>query len=349
MPPAPVLVRFEPLHDFVARIFRAAGFSEAHAAIEADVLTWANLRGVESHGIFRVPSYVAAIRAGEINPHPDIRAVHTAGAASIVEADRAAGAIAMTFAMENAVSLARDHAVGWVLLRNTTHTGPMGYYARAAADVGMIGIVASASKPLMAYHGTRVPTVSTNPLAISAPRAGAPPLTADMATAAIAWGKLAQARRSGATLPENVALDAAGRVTSDSSEAVVPLPLAGPRGAGLSLMIECVTSLLAGVPLIAPPLLGGTAGAAQWQHGLAIAVDIAAFTDLERFAADAAELADAVKQQPRADGVDEIFAPGERGDSVRAERMANGIPVPGEQWRALVETAESLGVEPPTE
>ena len=96
---------------------------------------WANLRGVESHGIFRVPSYVAAIRAGEINPHPHIRAVHTAGAASIVEADRAAGAIAMTFAMENAVSLARDHAVGWVLLRNTTHTGPMGYYARAAADL----------------------------------------------------------------------------------------------------------------------------------------------------------------------------------------------------------------------
>jgi ureidoglycolate dehydrogenase (NAD+) len=347
MPSPTILVPFNRLHDFVARIFRAVGFSDAHATVEADVLTWANLRGVESHGIFRVPSYVAAIRAGDINPHPDIRVVHSAGASSIVEADRAAGAIAMVFTMENAVSLARKHAIGWTLLRNTTHTGPMGYYARAAANAGMIGIVASASKPLMAYHGTRVPTVSTNPLAIAAPRAGAPPLTADMATAAIAWGKLAQARRSGATLPENVALDAAGKVTTDSSEAVVPLPLAGPRGAGLSLMIECVTSLLAGVPLIAPPLIGGTGGAAQWQHGLAIAVDIAAFTDLDRFAADAAELAEAVKQQPRADGFDEVFAPGERGDAVLTERMKNGVPVPGEQWRALAETAESLGVEPP--
>lgn len=346
MPTPPVLVSFEQLHDFVAAIFRKAGFSDAHATIEADVLTWANLRGVESHGIFRIPSYVASIQAGNINPHPDIHVVHSAGASSIVEGDRAAGAIAMVFAMEQAISLAREHTIGWALLRNTTHTGPMGYYARAAADAGMIGIVASASKPLMAYHGTRVPTVSTNPIAIAAPRAGGPPLTTDMATAAIAWGKLTQARRSGGEIPDNVALDAAGRVTTESSEAVIPLPLAGPRGAGLSLMIECMVSLLAGMPLIVPPLLGAREGG-QWQHGLAIAVDIAAFTDLERFAADAAELAETVKQQPRAEGFDEVFAPGERGDAVLAERRKSGIPVPGEQWRALVETAESLGVAPP--
>lgn len=347
MTSAAVLVPHEQLHDFVARIFHAAGFSEAHAAIEADVLTWANLRGVESHGIFRVPSYIAAVRSGNMNPHPDIRVVHSAGASSIVEADSAAGAVAMAFAMDNAISLAREHTVGWSLVRNTTHTGPMGYYARAAANVGMIGIVFSASKPLMAYHGTRVPTVSTNPLAIAAPRAGGPPLTADMATAAIAWGKLSQARRAGDTLPNDVALDADGRVTTDSSKAAVPLPLAGARGAGLSLMIECITSLLAGVPLIAPVLVGDREAAAQWQHGLAIAVDIAAFTDVERFADDAAELAEAIRQQPRADGFDEVFAPGERGDAVLAERMTSGIPVPRNQWNALVETAESLGVTAP--
>lgn len=344
---AVVLVPHQQLHEFVAQIFRAAGFSETHATIEADVLTWANLRGVESHGIFRVPSYIDAIRAGEMNPHPNIHAVHTAGSSSIIEADRAAGAIAMTFAMDNAISLARDHTVGWSLVRNTTHTGPMGYYARAAADAGMIGIVFSASKPLMAYHGTRVPTVSTNPLALAAPRADGPPLTTDMATAAIAWGKLAQARRSGAVLPDDVALDAAGRVTTDSSDAVVPLPLAGPRGASLSLMIECITSLLAGAPLIAPVLVGERNTTATWQHGLAVAVDIAAFTDVQRFAEDAAELAKAIKQQPRADGFDEVFAPGERGDAVLAERKKNGVPVPDGQWRALVEIADSFGVSAP--
>lgn len=344
MDSATVLVRSDRLHDFVSRIFRAAGFSEAHAQIEADVLVCANLRGVDSHGVFRIPMYVGAIRSGDINPSPDLRVASNTGASCIIEADRAAGPVAMTFAVDQAAAIASEHTVGWALVRNTTHTGPMGYYARKAADRGMIGIVTSSSKPIMAYHGTRVPAVSTNPIAIAVPRAGGLPLALDMATAAIAWGKLAQARQSGIELPDNVALDASGRATSDSSQAVLPLPLAGAKGAGLSLMIECMTSLLAGSPLVAPALRGTDSDA--WQHALAIAVDIAAFTDVERFKADAAEVADAIKMQPRADGFDEILMPGERGDRVLAERRANGIPLPTDQWRALVEVAASFGIEP---
>ena len=342
-----VLVQFDPLHDFVARVFAAAGFSPEHAKLEADVLTWANLRGVESHGVFRIPSYVAAIRSGTINPSPNVHVVQTRGASSIVEADRAAGAVGMTFAMEHAVSLAREHAVGWALVRNTTHTGPMGYYARIAADHGMIGMVTSASKPLMAYYGTRVPTLSTNPLAIAVPRSDGTPITFDMATSAIAWGKLTQAQRSGTALPDDVALDDDGRVTTDPAQARVPLPLAGAKGAGLSLMFECLTSLLAGAPLIAPALAGTTDEHSPWQHGLAIAVDVAAFIDRDQFEDSAATLADAVKQQPRAEGFDQIYAPGERGDTVLAERRRDGIPVPRNQWNALVEVADSLGVEAP--
>lgn len=342
-----VLIQFDPLHDFVARVFAAAGFSPEHASLEADVLTWANLRGVESHGVFRIPSYIAAIRSGGINPRPDIQVVQARGASSIVEADRAAGAVAMTFGMEHAVEIARQHAIGWALVRNTTHTGPMGYYARIAADRGMIGLVTSASKPLMAYYGTSVPTLSTNPLAIAVPRSDDNPITFDMATSAIAWGKLTQAQRSGTALPDDVALDANGRVTTDPAEARVPLPLAGAKGSGLSLMFECLTSLLAGAPLIAPALAGSTDEHSPWQHGLAMAVDIAAFTDVDRYADSATALAEAVKQQPRADGFDEILVPGERGDAVLTERRHNGVPVPRNQWNALVEVADSLGVEPP--
>ena len=227
-----VLVQLDPLHDFVARVFAAAGFSPEHANLEADVLTWANLRGVESHGVFRIPSYVAAIRSGSINPRPDMQIVRERGASSIVEADRAAGAVAMTFGMAQAVERAGQHAIGWALVRNTTHTGPMGYYARIAADRGMIGMVTSASKPLMAYYGTSVPTVSTNPLAIAVPRTGGAPITFDMATSAIAWGKLTQAQRAGTALPDNVALDADGRVTTDPAAARVPLPPAGAAAPG---------------------------------------------------------------------------------------------------------------------
>ena len=341
------LVQSEQLLEFVAAIFRAVGFSDAHAQIEADVLVWANLRGVDSHGIFRIPSYIRAIRSGEINPKPDLRVENSSGASCIVDADRAPGPVAMTFAIDQAVAIASKHTVGWALVRDTTHTGPMGYYARRAAERGMIGIVSSASKPLMAYHGTSVPTVSTNPIAIAVPKAGGLPLTLDMATAAIAWGKLTQARQLGGALPDNVALDSSGRVTTDSSQAAVPLPLGGAKGAGLSLLIECMTSLLAGSPLVVPALSDEGTSHGVWQHGLAIAVDIAAFTDVGGFAANAAELASAVRRQPRADGVEEILMPGERGDRVLAERRENGIPIIGDQWNALVEVAASVDVEPP--
>jgi len=341
-----IFVQSERLREFIAAIFGAVGFSDAHAQTEADVLVWANLRGVDSHGIFRIPSYIRAIRLGEINPKPDIRVASSSGASCIVDADRAPGPIAMTFAIDQAVAVAAEHTVGWALVRDTTHTGPMGYYARRAAERGMIGIVSSASKPLMAYHGTSVPTVSTNPIAIAVPQAGGLPLTLDMATAAIAWGKLTQARQLGGDLPDNVALDSSGRVTTDASQAAVPLPLGGAKGAGLSLLIECMTSLLAGSPLVASALSDEGTSHGVWQHGLAIAVDIAAFTDVEGFAANAAELANAVRRQPRADGVEEVLMPGERGDRVLAERRENGIPIIRDQWNALVETAASVSVEP---
>ncbi len=340
-----VIARAGHLRALVANIFRAAGFSDEHATTEAEVLVWANLRGVESHGMFRIPRYVAAIRAGDLNPEPDMRIVSTSGAARIIEADRAAGPVAMTFAMDQAIAAARDHTIGWALARNTTHTGPMGYYARRGSSAGMIGIVTSASRPIMAYHGTRSPAVSTNPIAIAIPKTEGDALVLDMATAAIAWGKLSQARQAGTKLPENVALDAAGHITTDPARVVLPLPLAGPKGAGLSLMIECIVSLLAGAPLIAPELSNSKAEGDSWQHGLAIAVDIAAFTDAEAFAANASLLAQTVKQQPLAEGFDEVLMPGERGDRVLAEREANGIPVPADQWKTLVETAASLGIE----
>src|SRR5690606_36679740 len=108
----------------------------------------------------------------------------------ILDCDRAPGPVAMCRAMEEAVGAARGNVIGWIAVRDTTHTGPMGYYARIAAEAGMIGIAMSASKPLMAYHGTRAPALATNPLAIAVPRAGRAPLVLDMASAAIAWGKL---------------------------------------------------------------------------------------------------------------------------------------------------------------
>lgn len=340
--------RFEHtgLRDFIEAIFVAAGLRPAEAAVEAEVLLWAELRGLASHGVFRVPMYLGWIAQGLRNPASKPEVVRQKGASCLIDADRAPGLFMMTQAMERAAALAREHGVGWVVVRNTTHTGAMGYYVRQAAEAGMIGLATCASRPLMAYHGSRVPALGTSPLAIGVPRANGAPVVLDMASSAIAWGKLAQARANNETLAPGAALDAGGRATTDPHAAQIPLPLAGPKGSGLAMMIECLTSLAGGLPLAAPALRGDSP-TYNVQNAAAIAVDPAAFLGADGFAEEVDDLATALAALPRAEGVDEILMPGERGDRQAAEQRKDGVPIPADLWERLCAIAEELGVTPP--
>ncbi|MDH3235157.1 MAG: Ldh family oxidoreductase, partial [Alphaproteobacteria bacterium] len=304
--------RFEhtALKAFVEEIFVAAGLRPEEAAVEAEVLLWAELRGLASHGVFRVPMYLGWIAQGSRNPASKPQVIRKMGATCLIDADRAPGLFMMTKAMARATGLAREHGVGWVVVRNTTHTGAMGYYVRQAAEAGMIGLATCASRPMMAYHGSRAPALGTSPLAIGVPRANSAPVVLDMASSAIAWGKLAQARANNETLAPGAALDASGRPTTDPHAAQIPLPLAGPKGSGLAMMIECLTSLAGGLPLAAPSL-GGDGPPFNVQNAAAVAVDPAAFITGDGFADEVDELARALAALPRAEGVDEILMPGE--------------------------------------
>jgi ureidoglycolate dehydrogenase (NAD+) len=168
-----------------------------------------------------------------------------------------------------------------------------------------------------------------------------------MATAAIPWGKLAQARARGETLPEGVALDSQGRVTTDPQAVQVVLPIAGPKGSGLGFMIECLTSLLGGFPLAAP-MLSGTRDTGNMMNAAAIAVDPEAFGSAEDYAAEVDALSEALAALPRAEGFDQILMPGERGDIETARRKAEGIPLPGDLWDRLCGIAGDLGVSAPS-
>ncbi len=342
-----ISIRADDLRQFVTDIFKAAGFSDDSAAIEAKVLVWANARGVDSHGIFRIPRYIDAIASGHINAHPTLKVIRQSGASCTIDADRAAGPVAMTFGMDSACDIASVQTIGWTLITNTTHTGPMGYYAREAVNRGMIGIVMCSSRPLMAYHGSAAAALPTNPIAIAIPRANAAPLVLDMASSAIAWGKLLQAKQAGTDLPEGVAMDAAGHMTTDPAKAVVPMPMAGPKGAGLSLMIECLVSVLASIPLVEPSLNNQNDSPRAWQNAAAIAVNIAGFTDPNEFATNVDALAIQLKQQPTASGFDEILMPGERGDRLLEERLKSTIPVLHTDWDQLVNVAKRFNITAP--
>jgi len=339
-----LIVGADELRRFTTDIFARAGLPDADAGVVTDTLVWANLRGVDSHGVLRVPRYVEWIRAGDVNPTPRLVVTTETAAAMVLDADRAAGPVAMTAAMTHAVRKAREAGVGLVLVRSTTHTAALGCYTLMAAREGMAAIALAASTPLMAYHGARAAGVSTTPISIAVPGGADEPLLLDMSTSVVAMGKLLQASKTGEPLPEASAIDAEGRPTTDPRKATIPLPVGGPKGSGLALMIECLTSLVLGNPIVVEVLEDTTAGRRHRQNALALALDIARFGDPAAFRREIVRVVRALKALPLAAGFDEILMPGERGSRTHARRTRDGIPLPAAVVEELQAVARSLGV-----
>src|SRR6478752_1844866 len=336
------------LTAFVSTVFVAIGLSKDDADAWAKMLVWANLRGTDSHGIIRIPRYIDLINAKSINAAPNIRVERKPGSAAVVlEADRAPSAVALTRAVAEAIAAARDVGVGWCAARHLTHTGAIGYFALQAAEAGCAGIVMSASGPMMIYPGSRVAAVSSNPIAFAIPRKGGAPYLLDFSTGVVANGKIMGAADRGEAIPVGWGVDKDGRDTTDPKAVETLLPLGGAKGAGLSFMIECLTSLLLSNPRIAPDLESWAIGDDPFLNGTVIAIDIGGCGDPDRFAAEAERMGTAISVLARADGVDKIMLPGERGDAIRAEREASGIPIPRGTWQRIAKAAGAVGVKPP--
>ncbi|HEY6721308.1 MAG TPA: Ldh family oxidoreductase, partial [Burkholderiales bacterium] len=285
---------------------------------------------------------VDLVETGEMNPRPAMTVRNETPASVLIEADRAAGPVAMMRGTTEALRKARDAGIGLALVRATTHTAALGYYTLAAAREGMAGIAFAASWPNVAYHGTRAAGVSTSPISIAVP--GAEPLVLDMATSVVSMGKLNQAKRSGAPIPAGWALDKDGKPTTDPRAAQIPLPMAGPKGSGLSLMVECITSLIASNPLLAESLEGTPAGHRHRQNGLVMAIDLAQFGDPEYFRREVDRLVKALKSLPVDPEAGEILMPGERGRRTLEQRSRDGIPIPRVVCDELQALANRLGV-----
>ena len=296
------------LRELVRGIFERHGMSAAHAALTTDVLVWADLRGMGTHGVMRVPQYVRFIAKGDLNAKPDMRRAQDGPAFVVLDADRAAGPIAMTEGTRAACEKARSAGIGLALIKRTTHTAALGYYTQAAARDGFAALALGTSSPLMAYHGARAAGVSTAPLSIAVP-GEEEPFALDMASSMISMGALAQARRTGKPLPANVVLTAEGEPTTDPSKASIPLPLGGAKGSGLGFMFECLASLLVSNPILAESLERTPASKSHRQNGLVIAIDVGRFVPPQRFKAEVARLAGDLRKLPG----DEILMPGERG------------------------------------
>jgi ureidoglycolate dehydrogenase (NAD+) len=332
------------LEQFVAAIFEEAEFKPADAATEARVLVWANLRGVDSHGVLRVSQYLANIRRGGMNPRANVHIERETPATVLIEADCAFGPVVTSYAMELAIAKAQEVGIGWALIRNTTHQGCMAYYPLMAVEQNLAGLAFVCNPPNMAPYGARAAGVHNSPLAIAVPAGEHEPLVLDMATSMAAFGKVNLAQDKGIAIPEGWALDAEGNPTTDANKARILLPFGGYKASSLALMFETLSSVMAGNPLLTPTLLGGDKPRPGAQNSVVAAIDIAAFTDVAAYKVEIDRLISGIKGLPTAEGFTEVLVPGEIENRVRAERLANGIPLPDGTVANLRQAAAEMGV-----
>jgi ureidoglycolate dehydrogenase (NAD+) len=333
------------LFAFVAAIFRAKGMNSTDAATVADVLIWANLRGVDSHGVNRVTSYIDAIDRGWIDPQARPTARTLTPACLVLDGAQSAGAVAMMQAAETVRAAAASSGVAIGLVSATTHTGAIGRYAEWLAERGCAAIVFVGGRPFMAYYGARTASLSTAPLAIAVPGPGPEPLLLDMASSMVAAGRLRNLAAAGQMIPEGWAIDDSGKPTTEAARAALVLPLGGPKGSGLAFMFECLTGILAATPVLTA--LAAIPSRAHIQNGTIIAIDIETFRPLAEFRRDIEALTIQIKSLPRQDGFAELLLPGERGRAEARRRRARGIPLKPELWHDLCRLARDLGIAAP--
>lgn len=322
----------DPLRHWTTAVFVRLGLPDGDAALVAETLVWASLRGVDSHGVMRVPVYAARLRHGGINPRPRIRVARETAATALIDGDNGMGQVVSQFAMDLALRKAREAGTAYALARDSNHFGAAGYWSELALNHDMIGWATTNTAPIVAPWGSKQARIGNNPLAIAAPAGEEAPLLLDMALSMVAGGKLRYAARKGSAIPDDWALDPEGRPTTDPNAGLagVLLPTGKHKGSGLAILIETLTGLLAGAAW-------GDSVQYIWQEpekrgnvtSAFGALDIAAFGDPAAFKRQVDELARHIATSEPAPGFDRVQLPGGPELATRAERLRAGIPLPG--------------------
>ncbi|MBC8152084.1 MAG: Ldh family oxidoreductase [Bacteroidetes bacterium] len=347
------------LRTFTEAIFLAIGCPETDAQLAADVLLSADLRGVDSHGVARLPGYVRLYDLGRLNPQPDIKVVHQTPSTAVVDGDRGLGLVVGPWAMRVAIEKANGVGTGWVAVRNSNHFGIAGYHAMLALDHDMIGQAMTHAAPLVAPTFSLDKLLGTNPIAVAVPALTEPPFVADFASTAVAYGKLEILQRQGQPIPTGWAQDADGQPTTDANAVKNGgglLPLGSNRehgshkGYGLGAIVDIFSGVLSGAnygPWV-PPF--ATAGFMTAQEGVGIGTGHffgAMRIDAFRPANDFKQHMDTWIQRfrdARAVPGQRVLIPGDPERMTEAERLVNGIPVAEPVLKSLEELGERFGL-----
>jgi LDH2 family malate/lactate/ureidoglycolate dehydrogenase len=329
--------RFEDVRARVQSIFEGVGMRPADAALLADTLAVADLRGVHSHGVLRVPEYVAKLRDGGVDPRGTPRVVSALEAALVIDGGNSMGQIAADFAMRAAIERARTQNVAVAAVRGSNHCGAMAYFAMYALSQGMIGLAMTNALPTMAPWGGVDKIVGINPLAAAVPAAKEHPFVFDAAFSHSSHGKIRVYQQKGAAIPPHWAFDRQGRPTTNATEALEGLlqPIGEYKGVGLAMLSGLLSSLLSGAAY-GTQLGDMKAGPKAGRDGHCfVAIRIGAFVDLAEFRQRMDTVIRQVRDSRPASGVEEVWAPGGLEAHLEQQYRRDGIPLNEETLRAL--------------
>lgn len=330
------------LEDFSRRTFLHFGVPEEDAALASSVLGAADRRGIDSHGVARLRTYVDMLDLGRINPRPVIRVVRESASTATVDGDNGLGLVVGPKANAIALDKAEAAGSGWVSVRNTNHFGIAGYYVLRALERGMIGQAMTNSTKLVAPLWGAERMLGTNPIAMAFPGLEEPPVVVDFATSACAFGKIEIAHRRGEPIPRGWAIDKEGRDTVDPAAMIDGgslLPLGsfgetgGHKGYCLAAMVDLLSSVLSGAnwgPYAPPFALRQEIPSRSVGKGIGHffgALRIDAFIDPVEFRRQVDDWVRTFRRTRPAPGSPGVRIPGDPERECEAERARTGIPL----------------------
>ena len=338
------------LSKLISDVFVQCGVPRADADIAAEVAVWAQLHGSDSHGAVHLPLYTRGLLDLTIKCRPAFAVKHAMPCCAVIDADHGLGLVVSQRAIDMAIDMAKTHGLGAVAVRKSSHFGAAGYYAERAAEHGLIGLAFSNAMPAIAPTGGMEGLFGTNPIGAAFPIPNADPVVADMATAMVARSRIRHALAAGQkAIPEGWALDPAGQPTTDPAVAVKGslVPIGGPKGYALSLMVEVLCSALSdgepGFQVTYENMVKRPSNISQFF----LAINPEGFAGSQRYGARMTHIAEKVAGAKAMAGAERPRLPGARGHAVKRKTAAGGI-VMFDNLRAALKNVAGMIESPPT-
>ncbi|EIO0084930.1 ureidoglycolate dehydrogenase [Staphylococcus pseudintermedius] len=307
----------------------AAGLPVAQAEKSADLLIFADERGIHSHGAVRMRYYAERIVKKGYNLEPQMKFEQTGPSTGVFHGDNALGHFVAYEAMQHAIDLAKESGLGAVGIYEMGHSGAIGYYAKQAAEAGMVALTMCQSDPMVVPYGGTKPYYGTNPIAFASPRLDETPILFDMATTVQAWGKILDAQSKGRTIPDTWAVDDKGHPTTDPNQVSALLPMAGAKGYGLMMMVDILAGSLLGLPH-GMHVTSMYKDLSEYRRlgQFHLVINPSFFGEQDVFLNKVEQMVKELHQIQPANGFDNVYYPGEIQETVAKTYAQSGIPIP---------------------